>query len=369
MSNVVQIKTKHCKVQTTFGYKQTKLNLDSQSNKQSDESKAKGEYKKSKRQQDSSGKVCSQAEPVKSEKEVVHEVPAIVTSPEIRRVMVKEGVTKVVIDLETTSRAEDAEICQIAATDGSDEFNIYIIPRGYVTSGATAVNKLRKRRGALYQGRERLKAVYLNQGIARFLAWLKMKTPSLLIAHNGRAFDAKHLINAIASCKQMSEFSQAVIGFSDSLTAFRELFPERKTYKQTDLAKDLLRATYNAHNALDDVRILQKLVSKFITNDMLLKHSFTVFWYRDYLSYSQMTQENMKTLKPLVKAGKASEGMAAKIAGSGLRMSHLEFVYRTGGVERLREVLTELHGEKPRVTNNKKIQTEICSFFTEITKE
>ena len=63
--------------------------------------------------------------------------------------------------------AEDAEICQIAATDGSDEFNIYIIPKGYIASGATAVNKLRKRRGALYQGKERMKAVYLNQGIVQ----------------------------------------------------------------------------------------------------------------------------------------------------------------------------------------------------------
>ena len=77
----------------------------------------------------------------------------------------------------------------------------------------------------------------------------------------------------------------------------------------------------------------------------------------------------MNTLQPLVKAGKASEGMAAKIAGSGLRMSHLEFVYRTGGVERLRKILTEFHQEKPRVTNNKKILAEICSFFEENTKK
>ena len=259
--------------------------------------------------------------------------------------------------------ATDTEICQIAATDGKDEFNVYIIPKGYITSGASKVNKLRKKRGALYQGKERVDAIYLNQAITRFLAWLKMKMPCLLIAHNARSFDARHLVNAVATCKEMQEFSQEVIGFSDSLTAFRERFPERKTYTQTSLAKDLLGATYNAHNALDDARMLHKLVSKYIQDDLLLKHSFTVPWYKDYLAHSRMTRENMKSLKPLLEAGKVSEGMAAKIAGSGLRMDHLEHAHQNGGEENLCGLLSDLHKGKPRVTNNKKILADICSFF------
>ena len=264
--------------------------------------------------------------------------------------------------------AEDTEICQIAATDGLDEFNVYIVPKGHITSGASAVNKLWKKRGILYQGEERVNAVYLNEGLSRLVAWLQLRMPCLLIAHNARTFDARHLLNAVAACKKMQEFSQKVLGFSDSLTAFRERFPERKTYAQTSLAKDLLDATYNAHNALDDARMLQKLVSKFISDDLLLKHSFTVSWYRDYLSHSRMTQENMKSLKPLLKAGKVSEGMAMKIARSGLRMNHMEFAYQNGGVENLCGVLTELHEGKPRVTNNKRILADICSFFEENTK-
>ena len=192
--------------------------------------------------------------------------------------------------------------------------------------------------------------------------------PCLLIAHNARSFDAKHLLNAVAACKEKHEFSQKVIGFSDSLTAFRERFPERKIYTQESLAKDLLGATYNAHNALDDVRMLQKLVSRYIPDELLLKHSFTVSWYRDHLAHSRMTQENIKSLNQLVKAGKLSQGMAAKIAGSGLRMEHMEFAYQNGGVENLCGVLTELYKGKPRVTNNKKVLADISSFFQENTK-
>ena len=259
--------------------------------------------------------------------------------------------------------AEDTEICQIAATDGSDEFNVYIYPRGYITSGASAVNNLRKKRGGLYHGKKRVNAVYLNQGLSRFLEWLKLKMPCLFIAHNAKLFDAKHLIKAIASCNVMHEFSQKVLGFSDSLTAFRERFPERKTYSQTSLAKDLLGATYNAHDALEDVRMLHRLVSKYIPNELLVEHSFTVSWHRDYLDYSQMTQDNMKTLKPLLRARKVSEGMATKIAGSGLNLSHLEFAHKSGGKDKLYDVLTASHAGKPRVTNNKKVLEDICSFF------
>ena len=265
--------------------------------------------------------------------------------------------------------AADTEICQIAATDGSDEFNVYIIPKRYITSGASAVNKLRKKRGKLYNGKQRVDAVYLNQGLTRFLEWLTLRVPCLLIAHNGKSFDAKHLLNALASCNKSYEFSQKVLGFSDSLTAFRERFPERKTYTQTDLAKDLIGATYNAHNAHDDARMLHKLVSKYISDDLLLKHSFTVSWYRDYLAHCRMTQENMECLRPIIKAGKLSEGMAAKIAGSGLTMCHMQSAYQNGGKENLCDVLSKLHNGKPRVTNNKKVLTDICRFFAENTNE
>ena len=103
MSNVVHIKTKPGKIQTTLGYKQTKLNLSRQNNKQSDE--IKNENQESELRQDSGERGFEQTELMKSKKEAaVQDVPAIVTSPEIRRVLGEEGVTKVVIDLETSSR-------------------------------------------------------------------------------------------------------------------------------------------------------------------------------------------------------------------------------------------------------------------------
>ena len=82
-----------------------------------------------------------------------------------------------------------------------------------------------------------------------------------------------------------------------------------------------------------------------------------------------MTQENMESLRALIKAGKISQGMAAMIAGSGLAMCHLQSVYQHGGKENMFDVLTEVFDGKPRVTNKKKIQADICSFFEVNTNE
>lgn len=243
------------------------------------------------------------------------------------------------------------------------EFNVYILPRGCITAGASAVNKLRKKGQKLYLGEKRVDAVGLNQGITRLLLWLRQRMPCLLISHNAKLFDAKHLLRAVSTCKETDEFSKKVLGFSDSLTAFRERFPGRTSYSQTNLVKDLLGATYNAHNALDDVRMLQKLVSKYISNDLLLKHSFTVSWYKRYLFYCQITRENLKSLEILLNNGKISQGMALKIARSGLKMEDMEFAFQNGGGENLCAVLSEVYEGKPRVTNNRKILLDICSFF------
>ena len=36
----------------------------------------------------------------------------------------------------------DAEICQIAATDGKDDVNVYVVAKHVISAGASAVNKL-----------------------------------------------------------------------------------------------------------------------------------------------------------------------------------------------------------------------------------
>lgn len=95
--------SKLSKVETTLKYRQTKLNLNQYSVKRIGETK--GDCLETKPQRNSEKGTCEQAECVQSENEHVKEVPPVVPIPEIRRVLAG-GFTKVVIDLETTSRGK-----------------------------------------------------------------------------------------------------------------------------------------------------------------------------------------------------------------------------------------------------------------------
>ena len=49
---------------------------------------------------------------------------------------------------------DNAEICEIAAAEGNDQFRVYILPKCGITAGPSAVNKLSVKHGVLfYDGR------------------------------------------------------------------------------------------------------------------------------------------------------------------------------------------------------------------------
>ena len=174
-------------------------------------------------------------------------------------------------------------------------------------------------------------------------AWLKTKSPCLLIAHNCKCFDAKHLMKAFESTGLYKEFSAIVPGFSDTLTAFRELLPACKSHSQENLVQDLLLCSYEAHNAIADVQSLFKLVSKFLNSKLLGKHSFSVAWVKEHNIHLAKRSLLQQTLQAI------STGMATKIADSGLGMQHLQLAFQRGGADGLELILKEKFDGKARV--------------------
>ena len=151
----------------------------------------------------------------------------------------------------------DVEILQIAATDGKDEFSIYVKPCHVISPEASAVNKLTFQRGMLfYDGKPITDAVAIDVALKNFIEWLKSRMPCILVAHNCKSFDARFLVQAAEKNGVMDDLAKTVSGFTDSLPAFRELLPERKSHSQENLVQDLLCKSYEAHNALADVQTL-----------------------------------------------------------------------------------------------------------------
>lgn len=263
--------------------------------------------------------------------------------------------------------ADDAEICEIAAVTvedpKSDQFQVYILPTHGIAPGTSAVNKLVVKHNILYYNGKPVHATSLADGISKFLDWLKSKQPCVLLAHNAKSFDAKYLMKALISCNKVDEFCKVVLGFSDTLSAFKGLYPERKSCSQENLAKDLLSASYNVHSALSDVCMLQELTVKCLTDDTLMEHSFTNPWLLDYIDFLTKKRKALFTLQLIIEAKTVSKTMADKIAASGLSLHHLQLAFKRGGADALSSVETEKFKGKPRVTSNKRIISSICSFF------
>ena len=105
----------------------------------------------------------------------------------------------------------DAEILQIAATDGKDELSIYVKPCHVISPEASAVNKLTFQRGMLfYDGKQITDAVAIDVALKNFNEWLKSRMPWILVATNCKSFDATFLVQAAEKNGVMDDLAQTV---------------------------------------------------------------------------------------------------------------------------------------------------------------
>ena len=114
--------------------------------------------------------------------------------------------------------ATDADIIQLLAVHGNDEFNIYIIPGQKISAAASQVTQLTMVRGRLLHKGKPVLAEEPKQAFEKFLTWLKAKKEKVvLLAHNAKCFDSKRIIYALKMYDLLSSFHECVLGFIDTL--------------------------------------------------------------------------------------------------------------------------------------------------------
>ncbi|XP_029207906.2 uncharacterized protein LOC114971528 [Acropora millepora] len=276
-----------------------------------------------------------------------------------------DSAINVVFDVETTSLATDADIIQLSAIHDDDEFNIYIIPEDKISATASYITQLSMVRGRLFHKGKPVPAEEPKEAFQKFLAWLKAKEKQVvLLAHNAKCFDSKRIIYSLKKYDLLSYFQDCVIGFVDTLALFKKALPNREKYSQESLVADLLGVCYSAHNSLEDVRALQRLVScKEVSRKYLIQSSFTTEFAVRSTKYCVQKKFNLQTLHPLVTTKVVSKGMAEKIAGSGLTFHHLQLSFQRGGQDGLTNILSEKINGKARVTKNRRIISQLSNFF------
>jgi hypothetical protein len=69
---------------------------------------------------------------------------------------------------------------------------------------------------------------------------------------------------------------------------FQQKIPNLRSYSQASLATEILRQTYDAHNAKEDVALLQQLITSVNpTTDDILRFSFSVKYVQEYLEHEK----------------------------------------------------------------------------------
>ncbi|KAK3108332.1 hypothetical protein FSP39_005757 [Pinctada imbricata] len=290
------------------------------------------------------------------------EIPSNVMTPTFQKV--PDGkYSFVYFDLETTGLRNDSHITQIGAIVGDEKFERFVLPKKKVETGAVAVTGLSSSGTLLFKNGEPVDARGIKDSLSDFSTWIKKFPDPVLVAHNAK-FDAEILCNTLIRISDVD--SNFIVGFVDTLSLLREKIPGRSSYKQEELAKDLLQQQYSAHDAPSDAAALQDIVQCVCSNsDGFLKHSFSVQSVINTIQFEHMKSSNISSLYILFQKNVISKMILNKIAASGLNISHLQIAHRRDPENGIRNLLLEKVSStgQPRVTANSRIISSISHHF------
>lgn len=156
------------------------------------------------------------------------------------------------------------DLIQLSARCGERTFNIYTLPRIALTKSATRITGFTVKSDHLFLRGDPVMTSPLAEALTSFITFLRSFChPVLLAAHNALRFDAPVLARVLRKCSLQHDFHQVVCGFLDTFLLSKDLFPGLGSYSQENMVRHFLGKTYNAHNAVEDARMLQELYKEW----------------------------------------------------------------------------------------------------------
>lgn len=250
-----------------------------------------------------------------------------------------------------------------------EQFSRYVCPGLPISSEAERVTGITWSGGVLSYLGEPVQFVKIKTALEDFLDWMQKFQNVVIVAHNGRTFDFRVLCNALDYCGLQQTFCSTVSAFCDSLTLLRKKHPKLGKYNQEFLAQYFCGDSYNAHNAVDDVAMLDKIMEAAQASiSDYKKHSYNVDCHFLQEQFNLCKSKNLASLQTLIGEKIMKACTAENIAGSGLNLGHLKLIFKRGGEDGLVDVFSMKNNlGKPRVTTDKKVLGEcipkLCEFF------
>ena len=305
----------------------------------------------------SAGPICEDA---------VEEIPPATSLSPVQTVPLDDilGGEICIFDLETTSLHRDCDIVQISAVtlDGRSQFNQYVLPSKSIASSASKVTGLTVNSKTLFLNGTPVSSVDIKEGLLLFQNWLSsFGKKIILIGHNIKAFDVKHLIRHANNHNIQFPF---LSGFVDTLPVFKSFHPGQSSYSQENLYRKIIGGNYKAHNALDDVMALCSLIKATIPDICRLhQFSFSLEWCKNFVSFLEKRDRNLYTFQPLLASKAISKGMAEKAASTGLTYRHLHLAFQRQGELGIKALFGEPFSGSVRVSKNARVISSLVKHF------
>lgn len=271
------------------------------------------------------------------------------------------NIAYVFFDLETGGLAPQKDILQIALKSEKKMLSIYLTPSKSIDTRATVVTGLTKNGRQLFLHGDLVATLAHQKAALKVLEYLEsFGKKVILIAHNCN-FDSDRLVRFFQKLSLLSSFQRVVAGFLDTLSIFRKKFPDRSNHKLCDLGKDLLNISVkNAHNAMVDVDVLERLTVKYIAWVDFSGKEFTV---QDVLTRMQMLADE-KVCSPTYAP---MSSVITKVLIKNLSRHNINFNALVDksmeGDNRVKEFLTE--GENPLVEKTV-VVNKIIDYFHDL---
>ena len=301
----------------------------------------------------------------------------------------------VIYDIETNTCGKTAEICQLSAVDksGLHCFDDYILPLRDVDIHATRVNGLSVRtvRGVriLFKDNKPVQTVSLGKSLENFLTYLektvrRVKSDNniytVLIGHNSHVFDTPTLLRQGGHqlCEKLPCLN---VFFSDTLPVMKNLVKRKhpslvlsdgSTVKlnQQSIYQTLFHEPFSAHDAMEDVRALRRIV--FDSRLNISEDMSTTQYAENDMKYLDRRYELLQTFRgtlyhPTIAEFPNKQQIAEKIARSGISYRDLKNVFEKFGAKGLVGVLSlppsSTTSKAPRVTKTTRILAKIVEHF------
>ena len=182
----------------------------------------------------------------------------------------------------------------------------------------------------MYHHGQPVESIDRKLALLKFIEFISAHNSPVLVGHNISTYDNHMLCKQLQQNNLLAEFLRLINGCIDTLKLARKMFKKEDVgnHKQQNLVKKLLGKSYEAHDALEDVKSLHELfVNKlqYTCKDIFpFNHTQLVASYKDISNKSMITK-----------------AVACRMANSCIGLKHFELAHKRDSQNGICSVLLE----------------------------